>query len=142
MDTISGSYINFGEQSVIRDWQPPAGVYRAVFRSSYRDREGRQIILFQITDPADKHYWARHGYREQDLWKLFNHLHRWLGEEEYNRLSSAGGCELSGFYGSEADIEVGVIDLRKKEQLRIILDIAPPGTLIQRVGELIGPCEI
>lgn len=56
MDTISGSYINFGEQSVIRDWQPPAGVYRAVFRSAYRDREGRQIILFQITDPAEKHY--------------------------------------------------------------------------------------
>ena len=62
---------------------------------------------------------------------LNNYLLNWLGAEEYTRLIEKKSLNLSDLYEREADIDVGLLDLGKKDPLRVILNLAPMGSLLQ-----------
>jgi hypothetical protein len=144
MLTTNATFIAFDERSKIKNWLPPGGVHQATFRSTYKDDFGRQILIFEITSPVeqeDEWYWARHGYRDQDMWKLFNQLQHWFGKEEYKKFRTEGGCDLEKYYGKEAQILIGLIDLGKPDLLRVIDDIAPP-EVIEAGEQEIGEFEI
>jgi hypothetical protein len=145
MHSNNNTFISFDERSHVKNWRPPGGVHRATFKSTFKDDSGRQILTFQITstiEPEDN-YWARHGYRDEDTSKLLNHLQHWFGREEFNKFRREGGLDLEKYYGMEADIVVGLIDRGKKEMLRVIEDIAPPGTYQADVARIeVGEFEI
>jgi hypothetical protein len=143
MYSNNSTTITFDDSSKIKKWHPPGGIYRASFMEVDRDGLGRTVLKFQITslmDPVHE-YWARHGYREADRWKLNEHLHNWLGRAQYSEFMRLGGVQLDQFYGCEADIVVGLIDTGKPELLRVIEDIRPAGSLLPSV-ELVGEFQI
>jgi hypothetical protein len=145
MHSNNNTFISFDERSHVKNWHPPGGVHRATFKSTFKDDSGRQILAFQITstiEPEDN-YWARHGYRDEDMPKLFRQLKQWFGAEEYNKFRREGGCDLEKYYEKEADILVGLINTGKPEPLRVIEDIAPPGTYQADVARIeVGEFEI
>ena len=143
MYTNDSSFSIFDHSSQIKNWHPPGGIYRALFRGVDRDGLGRTVLEFQITSLVDPvhQYWARHGYREADRWKLNEHLYNWLGRAQYREFMNLGGVHLDQFYGCEADIVVGLIDTGKPELLRVIEDIRAAGSLLPTV-ELVGEFDI
>ena len=142
MDHISNThFIKFDSTSKKVAWNPPAGVYNTVFRSSGKDSTDRDILRFEITSLENPlyQYWVRHGYRGSDRWKLEDHLWNWLGEEEYKGILENGGLSFEKYYGRGADVEVGLIyKSDEKEPIRVINRVAPLGTLlpiVQEIGE-------
>ena len=135
--------ITFDDRSHVENWHPPGGVHRAVFRKTYKDKFERRVLSFEITSPVEPSdlYWARHGYRDEDMPKLFRQLKQWFGGEEYNRFRREGACDLEKYYGKEADILVGLISTGKPELLRVIEDIRPAGSLLPTV-EVVGEFDI
>ena len=143
MLSYNDSVITFDDDSKIKNWLPPEGIYRAIFREKAHDNNGRIVLRFEITRLQDPiyTYWARHGYRRQDKWKLTAHILNWVGEDKIREFFNEGVCNLQQFYGWEADIVVGLIDTGKEELLRVIQDIRPPGSLLP-VDPVVGEYEI
>jgi hypothetical protein len=145
MYSNNSTTITFDERSHVENWHPPGGIHRGVFRKTYKDKQNRWVLSFEITSPIEPSdlYWARHGYRDDDMPKLFRQLKQWFGAEEYNKFRIEGACDLEKYYGKEADIVVGLIDTGKPELLRVIEDIAPPGTYLADVVSVeVGEFEI
>ena len=133
MHPSNSTTITFDERDKVKNWQPPGGLYNGVFKEADYDDDGRLVLKFEITSLEDPlyTYWVRHGFREKDRWKLNNYLLNWLGAAEYTTLIEKKSLKLSDLYEREADIEVGLLDLGKKDPLRVILNLAPIGSLLQ-----------
>jgi hypothetical protein len=140
MDTFSNShFIKFDTTSKRLAWNPPEGVYNAVFKKSFRDITGRDVLTFELINPEHPVflYCVRHGYRESDRWKLNNHLFSWLGEEKFGEIIKDGGLALESLYGKSADVEVEFLHKSNNpEPLRVIKVIAPYGSLLPLVREI------